>query len=123
MPEEAGGDYIPKEGAQAPDQQSGRPRPLSVNPDSLPASQRAAIVHAQMEFSGPLPPPQVLGQYDEILPGAAERILRMAEKQQDHRIGADQSGIRRANWGLGAGYSLSVMGLSLTTFLSCMGMM
>lgn len=85
LPEAAGGDDIPREGVQAPDEQSGRPRPLSVNPDTLPPSQRASLIHAQMEFSGPLPPPQILGQYDEVLPGAAERILRMAEKQQDHR--------------------------------------
>ncbi len=83
----------------------------------LPAEQMPAIVHAQMEFSGPLPHPQILRQYNEVLPGAAERILIMAEKQQDHRIGMDRSGVRRANWGLGAGYSLSVMGLISSAFL------
>lgn len=94
-----------------------------LGPDHAPASAHsgregpAAIVHAQVEFSGPLPHPQTLRQYDEVLPGAVERILRMAEKQQDHRIGMDQSGVRRANWGLGAGYSLSVMGLISSGYL------
>ncbi len=36
-------------------------------------------------FSGPLPPPETLAQYNLTLPGAAERILAMAEKQQEHR--------------------------------------
>lgn len=36
-------------------------------------------------FSGPLPPPEILARYDEIVPGAADRILVMAEKQADHR--------------------------------------
>jgi len=36
--------------------------------------------------SGPLPAPETLEGYEEILPGAAERILRMAEKQQDGRL-------------------------------------
>lgn len=97
LPEDVQGDDAPEDETQGPEQQPKRSRPLSINTDSLPPSQRAAVIHAQMEFSGPLPPPQILGQYDEVLPGAAERILRMAEKQQDHRIGVDQSGIRRAN--------------------------
>ncbi len=39
----------------------------------------------QRYFSGPLPPPEVLAQYNEIVPGAAERILKMAEEQSAHR--------------------------------------
>jgi uncharacterized membrane protein len=35
--------------------------------------------------SGPLPAPEILSGYELILPGAAERILRMAEKQQESR--------------------------------------
>jgi uncharacterized membrane protein len=36
-------------------------------------------------FSGPLPPPEALARYNDVLPGAAERIVAMAEKQQEHR--------------------------------------
>jgi uncharacterized membrane protein len=36
-------------------------------------------------FSGPLPPPEILQKYDVVLPGAAERILKMAESQHRHR--------------------------------------
>ncbi|MCD4830777.1 MAG: DUF2335 domain-containing protein [Anaerohalosphaeraceae bacterium] len=39
----------------------------------------------EQHFSGPLPPPQVLSQYDEIIPNGAERIMVMAEKQGEHR--------------------------------------
>lgn len=38
-----------------------------------------------MSFSGPLPPPQILDAYDEVVPGAAERILKLAESQAAHR--------------------------------------
>lgn len=41
--------------------------------------------------SGPLPAPEVLAGYDRILPGAAERILQMAEKEQNARIALDQA--------------------------------
>lgn len=35
--------------------------------------------------SGPLPQPDVLSRYNEIVPGAAERIIAMAENQSRHR--------------------------------------
>ena len=37
------------------------------------------------EFSGPIPPPSIIKGYEEILPGSADRILAMAEKQSDQR--------------------------------------
>ncbi len=36
-------------------------------------------------FSGPLPRPEDFEKYNEILPGAADRILNMAEKEQQIR--------------------------------------
>jgi len=36
-------------------------------------------------YSGPLPHPQLLKQYDECVPGSANRIIKMAEKQMAHR--------------------------------------
>ena len=35
---------------------------------------------------GPLPLAQQFEQYEKILPGAAERILKQAEKEQDNRF-------------------------------------
>jgi uncharacterized membrane protein len=37
-------------------------------------------------FSGPLPPPETLARYEQVLPGSAERIFRLAESQSKHRI-------------------------------------
>lgn len=36
-------------------------------------------------FEGPLPPPVHLADYEEICPGAADRIITMAENQAGHR--------------------------------------
>lgn len=36
-------------------------------------------------FEGPIPPPALLREYDNILPGAAERIIAMAENEGRHR--------------------------------------
>lgn len=39
-----------------------------------------------LSHTGPLPHPDILRGYEETLPGAAERVLEMAEKEQNHRI-------------------------------------
>lgn len=49
-------------------------------------STRQVITHIQGSvFQGPLPPPETLQGYENILPGAADRIIMMAEKNQAHR--------------------------------------
>lgn len=56
------------------------------DPDTDPGSSANHVVQiSQGMFSGPLPPPQALQGYEDTLPGAAERILHMAEKEQTHR--------------------------------------
>lgn len=47
------------------------------------------------QFSGPLPPPDDLAKYDQIVPGAAERILQMAEKEQANRHSKDDKKLDR----------------------------
>ena len=46
----------------------------------------SSLVAFQASFTGPLPHPQILAMYEEVLSGSAERILTMAEAQQAHRI-------------------------------------
>ncbi len=38
-----------------------------------------------LSYSGPIPPPAMLEEYNRIVPGSADRILRMAEDQTTHR--------------------------------------
>ena len=42
------------------------------------------MMQAQIH-QGPLPHPEVLRQYDQLSPGAADRIIAMAEGEADHR--------------------------------------
>jgi len=42
----------------------------------------AKLIAAASRFAGPLPPPDLMAKYDQILPGSAERILKMAENEQ-----------------------------------------
>jgi uncharacterized membrane protein len=46
----------------------------------------AAVQHFEATtYSGPLPQAEQLQKYEEVLPGAADRIIRMAEEQSAHR--------------------------------------
>lgn len=42
-------------------------------------------MHHQELFVGPLPPPSTLQGYEQAFPGAASRIIKMAENQSQHR--------------------------------------
>ncbi|MGC6485047.1 MAG: DUF2335 domain-containing protein [Candidatus Puniceispirillales bacterium] len=57
----------------------------SIDHDANDLSDERAIEVTMSLFSGPLPPPQILEQYEECLPGAADRIMSRAEKEQSHR--------------------------------------
>lgn len=50
--------------------------------------QHQPMVVAQ-SFTGPLPHPDILLKYKQIIPDAPERILKMAEKSNDHLIRVD----------------------------------
>ncbi|WP_083918367.1 DUF2335 domain-containing protein [Woodsholea maritima] len=43
------------------------------------------VLHKRTQFSGPLPPPGLLQAYEEINPGSAERILKMADEDLNHQ--------------------------------------
>jgi uncharacterized membrane protein len=40
---------------------------------------RGMVAQTGTYFAGPLPPPQILEKYNSIVPGSAERIIKMAE--------------------------------------------
>lgn len=70
--------------------------PVDLNAvlESLPEDKRDVIMSAmyaieQKSYSGPLPAPEDFAEYENILPGSTDRILKMAEKQVDHRISSD----------------------------------
>lgn len=43
------------------------------------------VVRKASIYSGPLPAPETLAAYEQILPGAADRVIAMAERQSAHR--------------------------------------
>jgi uncharacterized membrane protein len=78
-------------------------------------------VVVSQQWSGPLPPPKVLADFDLIIPGASERILGMVEAEQQHRITHESTVLqaqmgdnRRRNW-LGAGIAFTAIAASVFT--------
>lgn len=49
-----------------------------------------AISVSEVRHSGPLPAPRTMREYEEIVPGGAERIFKMAELEQQHRHQRDR---------------------------------
>jgi len=47
---------------------------------------RSLVITMHKTHIGPLPDPETLTKYSEIIPNGAERIMQMAEKQLDHRM-------------------------------------
>lgn len=89
---------------------------------------QCAIVHQSQRsvFQGPLPPPEIFAKYDSILPGAAERILAMAEKEQNHRINSDEKiikgQIKQFSIGQILGFILCILALLLSGFFAFLKM-
>lgn len=94
--------------------------------DALPKQPKGMVVRqTTTNFSGPLPHPQILEHYNAILPGAAERILKMAEDQSEHRRKLESevifSGINNSKKGLLFGFIIGITGLIGSVIISLFG--
>lgn len=79
------------EETRRPEHRSGR---SSTNPEEaipeiiedLPAEQREQLLEFfAMQYKGPIPPPAMLKQFDQVVQGAAKQILDDAHAQSQHR--------------------------------------
>lgn len=98
--------------------------------NKVPANARPELLHAVQQitvsqtYSGPLPSPEDIKKYEEILPGSAERFLKMVEKQADHRMSLEkivvpsqqEQGKRGQNYALYLVSALILSGVAMTFF-------
>ena len=118
---------------EAPPTRAAAPSPQEVSdklkgaldklPD-LPEHVRVTVAEA-MSFVGPLPPPTMYREYENTLAGSAERILAMAEKEQNHRIAweteaqsASGQETKRGQW---LGFAIAAGCIGAATFLAVSG--
>lgn len=73
--------------------------------DPAEAEALEAIVVAAAQFSGPLPPPDILRAYGEVVNGGADRIVSQWERETQHRHDLENrmadayiAGMTRAQW-------------------------
>ena len=50
-----------------------------------------------MTYSGPIPHPQLLKEFNDVIPNGADRIMTMAEKQSEHRISLEEKLVNANN--------------------------
>lgn len=48
-------------------------------------TQPVVALETTFSHSGPIPSPEIIGGYEKVLAGSADRIIKMAEKEQEHR--------------------------------------
>lgn len=90
--------------------------PSSNPPKSTASESVAKFVIAAQSFSGPLPPPEMLRKYEEVIPGSADRIISMAERQGEHRQGLElrvvSSNITNEKIGMIFGFIICLVAIS-----------
>ncbi len=104
-------------------------RSLQRQPNSTTASMsnRSAMTQMQVEqhFTGPLPPPEILAGYDEIVPGTAEKIIARFIEQGTHRMELEKVVVngsnKRANWGLAAGFVIALTTIAGAVYAMSLG--
>lgn len=114
-------------GVQGPQPSLAVPPPLRkiLGSDGAGAAAALYAVHQVQQTFGPLPPPAMLREYEEISPGFAERLMAMMEQQQEHRHQLEELTVRgserRATWGLAIGAGVVVLVLAAAFTLSLLG--
>lgn len=93
--------------------------------DTLEVRRRLHEFRRMEAYLGPLPPPDILRQFDEIVPGSASRIIDQFTFQGDHRRELEkfviQGDVKRANWGLISGVLLGTIGITGSLILIGLG--
>lgn len=79
---------------------------------------KEVLITSEQHFQGPVPPPSLLAGYDKIVPGAADRIISMTEKQLEHRLNIEnkviESKIKDSKLGM-------ILGFFVATFVIAVG--
>ena len=59
-------------------------------------SETTSYQEYSLHYGGPIPPASEMARYEKIIPGAAERILTMAESQAKHRQNMEFTVVKRS---------------------------
>lgn len=77
------------------------PPELREKIEALPPDGRGTLLEITASFSytqGPYPPAETIKAYEEILPGAADRVFRLPERQQEIQAETNQGLLVSPSW-------------------------
>ena len=84
MPDEPSPETLPDTVPDNEETGTTRPNVPQAVLDALPDDIRTSVIQAA-SFSGPLPPSAMYREYEEVMPGSANRLMELTENQQEHR--------------------------------------
>lgn len=108
-----------------------KPNPSIVPPQGR--QQQSPSLSASLQFvAGPLPSPDLLRGYDQVSPGGAERIIKMAEDEGNHRrrmeeksLDAEIESMRRsyseARWGQMFAFAIATIFVGAGSYVAVHG--
>lgn len=82
-------------------------QPATRQADVVPELNQTVTV--TQAWRGPMPDPESLARYEQIVPGAAERLLTVFEGQVAHRHSMESRLSRRRDWGLALAFIVTVL--------------
>lgn len=122
------GENLPsKKPSETPAQLPKELQKILQNIQDKPTREKAISIVSQhiRSWGGPLPAPDTLKEYDVIIPGLAERIVKMAETQSAHRIELEgkvvNSQLSESKRGQYLGFIIAVICICATVWLSLAG--
>lgn len=62
-------------------------------------------------FTGPIPPPAELAAYEQALPGLADRLVTVAERESEHRRVVQMRALRLSELGLATAFVITMTAL------------
>lgn len=95
-----------------------RNAPSARKSPSLQHQQQPGISIQEHQYSGPVPPPEILSGFEQIIPGAAERILAMAEENGRHQREMEKAAITFASDTVKRGQVYGLI-IGILAFITC----
>lgn len=103
--------------------------PVPIDLQSLPPGTKLFL---HQEYHGPVPRASEMAKYEEVLPGSADRIISMAEREQTGQLALQERTLdaeiadrllerRERRWGQGLGTTVVLAALGATVYLGTHG--
>lgn len=95
-------------------------QPAETTPEDL-VNKVKGVALVSRQFTGPIPPPDILRSYEEIVPGSAKIIFSVFQKQAEHRMAIEKGKLANERLGLKFAFWIAITGLLVAAFLGYVG--